>query len=53
MLLTSAFRACVHDSSVWSPYLVMLGLEVNQPISIVYGIPGLSERDYVSSVEYM
>ena len=51
-LLTSAYRACAHDSSGLSPNLVMLGREVHQPISLVYGIPGLSDN-YVSPVEYV
>ena len=51
-LLTSAYRACAHDSSGLSPNLVMLGREVHQPISLVYGIPGLSDN-HVSPVEYV
>ena len=51
-LLMSTYRACAHNSSGLSPNLFMLGREVYQQISLVYGIPGLSERD-VSSVEYV
>lgn len=51
-LLTSAYRSCAHDSSGLSPNQIMLGREVHQPISLVYGFPGLTNHS-VSPVDYV
>ncbi len=50
-LLTSAYRSCVHESTGFSPNMLMLGREVHQPITLKYGFPGES-RQPVSTVDY-
>ena len=51
-LLTSAYRSCAHDSSGLSPNQIMLGREVQQPISLAFGFPG-SENCPASLVEFV
>lgn len=55
-LLTSAYRASVHDSTGFTPNMVMLGREVNQPMTLKYGIHHEPEQycsigDYASKLD--
>ena len=38
-LLTSAYRSCQHETTGYSPNMLMLGRETHQPIAIVLGGP--------------
>jgi len=48
-LLTSAYRASVHDSTGFTPNMVMLGREVNQPSMLKFGIISDGNNDNESS----
>ena len=38
-LLTSAYRTCTHDSTGYSPNMLMLGRDVHLPIDLLLGVP--------------
>jgi len=52
-LAAAAYRASIHESTGYSPYLVMFGRENRMPIDILWESPSDEEEDLISVDEYV
>ena len=44
--LAGAYRSSVHDSTGFTPNLLMLGRETTQPVHLIFGDPNLSSQEH-------
>ena len=51
--LPMAYRATVHDSTNWTPNLMMFGRESHLPIDVMMGPPPRLENKYTCPVKYV